>query len=331
MSSIPATSTHFLGLAKTQWRWWITVLLIVLFLLVPVYAHFSGDHYSLILFGRVLVFAMAAVGLNFALGFGGMVSLGHAMYIGIGAYSVALLSYYGYDNGFLHLAVLSLSTLVIALPIGFIALRTQGIAFIMITLAFAQMLFFVFIGLKMYGGDEGLAIAKVSNFGPLTANKTALYLSLMLALGISLYVFKRLIASQFGLVLRATKINEKRVKAIGTAPLGYRLLAYVLSAELCAIAGYFLANLTAFASPAYMAWAVSGELIVMVLLGGVGTLIGPVIGAAAFLILEELLKGMTEHWMVIMGPIIVLIVLFLRNGLWGILSDTPNQGQGGGR
>ena len=328
MSSIPA-STQFLGLAKTQWRRWITILLIVLFLLVPVYAHFSGDNYSLILFGRVLVFAMAAVGLNFALGFGGMVSLGHAMYIGIGAYSVALLSHHGYDNGFLHLAVLSLSTLVIALPVGFIALRTQGIAFIMVTLAFAQMLFFVFVGLKMYGGDDGLAIANVSNFGPLTANKTALYLSLMVALGVSLYVFKRLINSQFGLVLRATKINEKRVKAIGTAPLGYRLLAYVLSAQLCAIAGYFLANLTAFASPAYMAWTVSGELIVMVLLGGVGTLVGPVIGAAVFLILEELLKGMTEHWMVIMGPIIVLIVLFLRNGLWGILSDAPNQEHGG--
>lgn len=329
MTLFPSNSSRLLGLTKHQWRFWITTLLVVLFLLVPVYNYFSGDHYSLILFGRVLVFALAAVGLNFALGFGGMVSLGHAMYIGIGAYTVAILSFHGYDNGLLHLGVLALSTLVVALPVGFIALRTQGIAFIMITLAFAQMLFFIAVGLKMYGGDEGLAIAKVSNFGALTANKTALYFSLLVALGVSLYVFKRFIASQFGLVLRATKINEKRVKAVGTAPLGYRLLAYVLSAELCAIAGYFLANLTSFASPAYMAWTVSGELIVMVLLGGVGTLIGPVIGAATFLILEEVLKGITDYWMIIMGPSIVLIVLFLRNGIWGILSDTPDNGQGG--
>jgi branched-chain amino acid transport system permease protein len=317
---------RFSGFAhyKSKLRFGITVVLAILFLLVPVYSALAGDTYALTLFGRVLVFAMAAVGLNFALGYGGMVSLGHAMYIGLGAYTMAILSRHGVENGLVHLLAVGAVTALVAIPVGFISLRTQGIAFIMITLAFAQMLFFVFVGLKQYGGDEGMTIAQLSGFGALTANKTALYLSMMVALALSLVVFRRVINSRFGLVLRATRFNERRVRAVGTAPLGYRLVGYVLSAELCALAGYFLANLTAFASPAYMAWTVSGELIVMVLLGGAGTLVGPVIGAAVFLLLEEGLKAMTEHWMIIMGPVIILIVLFLKDGLWGLLSDGPN-------
>ncbi len=313
---------------KSKLRIGITVVLSILFLLVPVYSAQAGDAYALTLFGRVLVFAMAAVGLNFALGYGGMVSLGHAMYIGLGAYTMAILSRHGVENGLVHLLAVGAVTALVAIPVGLISLRTQGIAFIMITLAFAQMLFFVFVGLKQYGGDEGMTIAQLSGFGILTANKTALYLSMLAALAFSLVVFGRVINSRFGLVLRATRFNEPRVRAVGTAPLGYRLVGYVLSAELCAVAGYFLANLTAFASPAYMAWTVSGELIVMVLLGGAGTLVGPVIGAAVFMLLEEGLKAMTEHWMIIMGPIIILIVLFLKDGLWGLLSDGPSRKKG---
>ena len=326
-SRVDGRST-FVGLDKRKLRFGITALLFLLFLMVPVYSAYADDGYVLIQFGRVLVFALAAVGLNFALGYGGMVSFGHAMYIGIGAYTVGILAHHGFTNGIVHLAAMGLITAAVAVPVGAIALRTQGISFIMITLAFAQMLFFVAIGLKPYGGDEGLTISQPSGFGLLTANRTALYLSMVLALGVALALFQRIIASRFGLVLRATRINEQRVRAVGTPPLGYRLLGYVLSAELCALAGYFLANLTAFASPAYMAWTVSGELIVMVLLGGAGTLVGPVIGAAVFLLLEEGLKDLTEHWMAIMGPIIVLIVLFLKGGLWGLLGESPN-GNGG--
>ena len=309
---------------KAKLRIAITIVLAILFLLVPVYSAQTADTYALPLFGRVLVFSMAAVGLNFALGYGGMVSLGHAMYIGLGAYTMAILSSHGVESGVVHLLVVVGVAALVALPVGFIALRTQGIAFIMITLAFAQMLFYVFVGLKQYGGDEGMTIAQLSGFGVLTANKTALYLSMMAALAFSLVVFRRVINSRFGLVLRATRFNERRVRAVGTAPLGYRLVGYVMSAELCALAGYFLANLTGFASPAYMAWTVSGELIVMVLLGGAGTLVGPVIGAAVFMLLEEGLKALTEHWMIIMGPVIILIVLFLKDGLWGLLSDGPS-------
>lgn len=299
----------------------LTVLLFGLFLLLPLYSVQTDSPYLLLQFSRILIFALAAVGLNLALGYGGLVSFGHAMYIGLGAYCVAIASFYGYDSGLLHLLLVGLVTALVATPIGLIALRTRGIAFIMITLALAQMFYFLVVALRQYGGDQGLPIEGLSSFGALTGNSTALYLSVLAALGLVLLGLRRLIQSRFGLILRATSLDERRVNAVGTTPLGYQLLGYVLSAELCALAGYFLANLTSFASPAYMTWTASGELIIMVLLGGAGTLVGPVIGAAAFLLLEDVLKGMTDHWLAVMGPIIVLIVVFLRNGLWGALGS----------
>lgn len=300
----------------------LTVLIFALFLLVPVYASVTDSSYVLLQFSRILVFALAAVGLNLALGYGGLVSFGHAMYIGIGAYCVAIASHYGADSGVLHLLLVVAVTALVAAPVGLIALRTNGIAFIMITLALAQMFYFLAVGLKQYGGDEGLPIRQLSRFGTLTGSHVGLYLALLACLGASLLLLRRVIRSRFGLILRASSMDARRVRAVGTSPLGYRLLAYVLSAELCALAGFFLANLTAFASPAYMAWTASGELIIMVLLGGAGTLVGPVVGAAGFLLLEEGLKGLTDHWMIIMGPVIVLIVLFLRNGLWSMIGPT---------
>jgi len=302
----------------------LALLLCALFVLLPVYTSLTHSPYLLLEFSRILIFALAAVGLNLALGYGGMVSFGHAMYIGIGAYCVAIASFYGYDSGLLHLALVAGVTAAIAGPLGLVALRTRGIAFIMITLALAQMFYFLVVALKQYGGDQGLPIEQPSHFGALTGNSIALYLSVLAALGLTLLFLRRLIQSRFGLILRATSLDERRVRAVGTTPLGYQLLGYVLSAELCALAGYFLANLTSFASPAYMTWTASGELIIMVLLGGAGTLFGPVVGATAFLLLEEALKGMTDHWLAIMGPIIVLIVVFLRNGLWGALAPVDN-------
>jgi branched-chain amino acid transport system permease protein len=299
----------------------VLIALAALVLLVPVYSAASGNGYALILFGRVLVFAIAAVGLNIALGYGGMVSLGHAMYIGIGAYGVALLSAHGVHSGWLHLLAVVAVTAVVAAAVGWVSLRTQGIAFIMITLAFAQLAYFVFVSLRMYGGDDGLTLARMSDFGVFANNRTALYLAMAATLAGALLVSSQLVGSRFGLVLRAARINERRVDALGTASSPYKLLAYVLSAQICALAGFFLVNLTGFASPAYMAWTVSGELILMVLLGGVGTIVGPVIGAFALLLLEEGLKACTEHWPLPLGGFIVAMVVFLRGGLWGVLGQ----------
>ncbi|MFM1881428.1 MAG: hypothetical protein RLZZ344_1662 [Pseudomonadota bacterium] len=294
-------------------------LSLLAFFLVPVYAWATGDVYALTLFGRILVFVLAATGLNLALGYGGMVSFGHAMYIGLGAYSVAILTLMGLHSGWLHLITAVVVSGLVAIPVGWVALRTQGIAFIMITLAFAQLFFYVFISLKNFGGDDGVSLSQVSNFGSLTGNIYALYLSLLVTALIVLGVVTRLVRSPFGLVLRATKVSERRVNAVGLNSLPYRLAAYVFSAQVCALAGFFLANLTGFVSPDYLKWSISGELIVMVLLGGLGTVFGPLVGATALLLIEEFLKAMTEHWPLILGPLIVLMVIFLRRGLWSLL------------
>ena len=293
--------------------------------LVPLYAWVMGSLYPLTLFGRILVFVLAALGLNIALGFGGMVSLGHAMYVGLGAYAVGILSAVGVTSGAIHLVAALVATTLISLPVGWIALRTQGIAFIMITLAFAQLFFYVFVSLRMFGGDDGLSIQQLSNFGALTGNKYAIYISLWLTVVVTVWLSQRLVASRFGLVLRATVANDKRVNAVGTPSLPYRLTAYVISAQVCALAGYFLANLTGFVSPAYMSWTLSGELIVMVLLGGSGTVFGPVVGAVAFLLMEEGIKAYTDRWALFLGPIIVLIVVFLRKGIWSLLADPKEE------
>ncbi len=297
------------------------IALFSLFLMaIPVYSMNSGDAYVLTIASRILAYALAAIGLNIVLGYGGMVSMGHAMYIGLGAYTVVLMHAVGVDSGWLQLLAMGLAVGVIAIVVGWISLRTQGIAFIMITLAFAQLFFFVFVSLKAYGGDEGMTLQQASDFGALTGNRTALYCALLACVGAALYGTYRMAGSRFGLVLRATRINERRVKAVGIPTLPYRLAAYVISAWVCALAGFFLANLTGFVSPAYLAWSVSGELIVMVVLGGVGTVVGPLVGALALLLFEEALKGWTEYWMMILGPLIVLMVLVFRRGLWGLLS-----------
>lgn len=287
---------------------------------VPLYAWLTGDMYVLTLFGRILAFSLAALGLNLALGYGGMVSLGHAMYMGLGAYTVGILSSLGVFSGWVHLVCTAFITILIATPLSWVALRTQGIAFIMITLAFAQLFYYVFVSLKMFGGDDGISLKQLSDFGILTGNKFAIYISLLIALFLSIWLMHKIVASQFGLLLRASKTNNRRVKALGSHTLTYRMTAYVISALLCALAGFFLANVTGFVSPAMMTWSISGELIVMVLLGGVGSVFGPIVGALAFLLTEEGLKLLTERWPLILGPLIVLIVIYLKHGIWGLWS-----------
>ncbi len=319
--SITASATALVA-ERVDRRVWVAGFLMLLFALVPLYAWLADDVYVLTYFGRMLIFALAAVGLNLILGFGAMASLGHAMYFGFGAYTVGILSTWGFANGWLHLSVALAVTVLIAVPVGWIALRTRGMAFIMITLAFAQLFFYVFVSLRSFGGDEGLSLTELSGFGALTGNKYAIYLSLLLTLILVLWFTHRLVKSRFGLVLRASRHNEPRLNALGTASQPYRLVAYVLSAQICAVAGFFMANLTGFVSPSLMSWLISAEFMVMVLLGGMGTVFGPVIGAAGLLLIEDGLKTVTEHWPLILGPLIVLAVIWLRQGLWGLMAPS---------
>ena len=312
-------------------RFWVAAGLMSFFAVMPLYAWLADDVYVLTYFGRLLAFALAALGLNLVLGFGGMASLGHAMYVGLGAYSVGILSSLGIVNGWLHLAVALGVTALVAWPVGWIALRTRGMAFIMITLAFAQLCFYLFVSLRAFGGDEGLSLSQLSDFGSLTGNKYAIYTALVAAVLAALWLLGRVVNSRFGLVLKATRFNARRVNAVGTSSRPYQLVAYILSAQICGVAGYFMANLNGFVSPAMMSWLVSAELMVMVLLGGMGTLFGPIAGAVGLLLIEDGLKMLTIHWPLILGPLILVFVLKMRQGIWGILlphQDKARQAQG---
>ncbi len=307
------------------------VLLLAGLALLPLLAGLLGQPFWITLFTRILIFALAAMGLNLVLGFGAMVSFGHAMYIGIGAYAVGILSYHGVDSGFVQLlAALGVGSIV-ALGVGAICLRTSGMAFIMITLAFAQMLFFLAVSLREYGGDDGMQLKGRSLLGPLDLNNPTVlyYLAYVLVVAV-LFVFWRLVQSRFGMVLRGCRSNERRMAALGFPTLRYKLSAYLVSALVCVLAGMLMANLTRFVSPSYMAWTVSGELIVMTVLGGLGTLIGPIAGATALLLVEEALSSLklgvpwldnviNQHWLALIGVFIVLVVLVLKQGIYGWL------------
>ena len=297
-------------------------VLLVGLALVPVISALIEQPYYVTLFTRMVIFALAALGLNLILGYGALVSFGHALYIGLGAYAVGILSFHGVGSGWAHLGVALAVGGVVAVVLGLICLRTSGMAFIMITLAFAQMFYFLAFTLKQYGGDDGLTIAARSDFGLFTlASNTTLYYFAFALLVACLLAFHRLVHARFGMVLRGCRANERRMAALGFPTLRYKLTAYVISALVCVIAGVLLANLTKFAAPSYMSWQGSGDLIVMIVLGGMGTLIGPVAGAVGLLVLEEFLSAWTDHWMIVLGPVIVLIVLTAKRGIYGYLAD----------
>jgi branched-chain amino acid transport system permease protein len=279
-------------------------------------------------FARILVYALAASALNLALGYGGLVSFGHALFLGIGAYAVALPAFHGAASGWLHLLCCLAAGGTVALAVGAISVRTSCMAFIMITLAFSQMGYFLLVSLKAYGGDDGLPVAATSRFGPLDLGSTpVLYGAAWLLLALVTWWMARVRVAPFGMALRGARQNARRIDAIGLQARRLQLAAFVISGMVCSLAGALLANLNAFASPSSMAWTVSGELIVMVVLGGIGTVFGPVLGALAYLGLEELLKGYSEHWMALFGPLIVLMALAGRRGIVGWLQALERRRQ----
>lgn len=304
----------------------LPLLLLAALLLVPLAAQWLDQSFWTAFFARILIYAIAASALNLALGLGGLVSFGHALFLGIGAYAVGLCAFHGIGSGWTHLLVALAAAAAIGLVVGAISLRTSGMAFIMITLAFAQMGYFLLVSLKQYGGDDGLPVAATSRFGPFDLGSAdSVYYAAWLVLAALTWWLARLRLSPFGMALRGARQNARRVNAIGLQTGQLQLAAFVLSGMVCAVAGVLLANLNAFVSPSSLAWTVSGELIVMVVLGGIGSVFGPLLGAMVFLGLEEVLKGLTEHWMAVFGPLIVLVALFGRRGLAGWLEalDRP--------
>ena len=296
--------------------------MLVILALVPVYCAASGSTFALSMFTRIVIFAIAAVSLNLVMGYGGMVSFGHAAFLGLGGYVVGILAKEGVGSGFIQWPLALVVSGLFALGIGALSLRTRGVYFIMITLAFAQMAYYVASGLDRYGGDDGLTIYHRSTFGGVInlSNKTAFYYLCLALLLATLVLVSRLVNSRFGLAIQGARSNERRMRAIGFPTYRYKLTCFVISGVLCGLAGVLLANHTDFISPAIMHWTRSGDLIVMAVLGGMGSVIGPVIGAVTLLLLEEGLSRVTEYWPIILGPLILLVVLYARGGVDSLLT-----------
>ena len=292
--------------------------------LAPVAAKLGPEGYILSLMTRVMIFAIAAVSLDLILGYGGLISFGHASFIGIGAYAVAIPMSHGASELWLHSAAALVCCAVFAFVTGAISLRTTGVYFIMITLAFGQMLFFLATSLAPYGGDDGLTLPTRSLVLGARALRgdAAFYYVVLGSLAGAYLLCRAIVVSRFGRVLRAARENAVRVESIGFDPFRYRLAAYVIAGMIGGLAGVLLANQAEFVSPAYMTWQRSGELIFIIILGGMGSLHGAIVGAAAFLLLEEVLAGFTEHWKLIFGPLLILIVIFGRGGRWKVWQRT---------
>lgn len=310
-------------------------------ILLPIVATALGESYFISFLSRILIYAIAAVSLDLLLGYSGMTSLGHAAYVGVGAYVVGIFFYHstqmepiftwpfvfqGSENALVVLPLAILSAAFFALVIGALCLRTKGMHFIMITLAFAQMIYYFFVSLEKYGGDDGLSLASRSTFPGLDlGNDIQFYYFCLGLLFCFLFLAVRLVGSRFGLVLRGGRDNERRLNALGINAYFYQLTCFVIAGAGAGLAGALLANQTEYVSPGLMHWTLSGELMVMVLIGGMGTLFGPVLGAAVFLFMEETLAMYTEHWMIYMGPFLVLVVIFAKRGLFGLLAGKEDR------
>jgi branched-chain amino acid transport system permease protein len=316
----------------------VIAAILAILALVPVYSALAANAFVLTLFTRIVILALAATSLNLILGYGGMVSFGHAVYLGVGGYVVGMLAHEGITSGFVQWPAALVVSALFALVVGALSLRTRGVYFIMITLAFSQMIYFIAVGLDRYGGDDGLTIGRRSQFGDLLnlSNRTQFYYVCLVLLVACIYLCRRLVNSRFGLVIQGSRSNDRRMQAIGFPTYRYRLVSFVIAGTMCGLAGALLANHTSFISPAMMHWTRSGDLIVMVVLGGMGSSFGPLIGAVTLLVLEEALPVLIrtlallfvdqqtavrvgEYWQIVLGPLFLLVVLFARGGINGLL------------
>ena len=306
-----------------------------LLLILPPIADMVREPYLVSLFSRILIYALAAVSLDLILGFGGMVSLGHAAFFGIGAYVVGIFAFHsvegipiiswpfqinGHESGLIVWPAAILLSAISAALIGALSLRTSGMHFIMITLAFAQMLYYFFVSLEAYGGDDGLSLFSRNSLPAVDLGDDTYFYYLCLVLLLSFLFFAyRLIHSRFGMAIQGSRENDRRMQALGFPTYRYKLACFIIAGAGAGLAGALIANQTEYVSPDLMHWTRSAEILIMVLLGGTGTLFGPVLGAATFLLLEEFLAIYTEHWMVYLGPFLILVVLFARRGIYGMI------------
>ncbi|GLR51559.1 branched-chain amino acid ABC transporter permease [Shinella yambaruensis] len=317
----------------------VNVLLVLLLPAVALTALFIGEAFYITLATRIAILALAAVGLNIALGLGGLVSFGHAAFFGLGGYVAGVLATHAFNMepvafglpGTTAMPAIWLVAILlcglVALPIGLVSLRTSGVYFIMITLAFAQMIYYFAISWPAYGGEDGLSLSMRNGFPGLNTAKPFPYFVVVFVLLLAgLLLFHRLRASRFGAALEAARQNPARLAAIGISPFAIRLVAFVLSAMITGLAGALFADLNRFVSPSMLSWHMSGELIVLIILGGKNRLFGPLAGAALYVLFEYALGGLTERWQLFLGLVLLAVVFFARGGLIGLLAGRPRHG-----
>ncbi|MFN3986065.1 MAG: branched-chain amino acid ABC transporter permease [Rhodocyclaceae bacterium] len=298
---------------------WTAIGVAVLLALYPLVVSALGEPFYLTLGARVLVFALAASALNLALGYGGMISLGHAAFLGVGGYTVAVLAQAGHLAAWLSFPLAVLLAAAVAFLIGVVSLRTRGVYFIMITLAFAQVFYYLAISLPQLGGDDGLQMRTRSEVpGMSLADPLAFYFFVLMVAMLAFVLLYRLVASRFGRALVAIRENERRMAAIGYPVYRLKLMAFTLSGGLCGLAGALLANANMSVTPHMLTWHQSGLLIVMVILGGSGYFWGGLTGAVVFLLLEETIADHTEHWNLVLGVLLLFIVLAAPNGVMSL-------------
>ena len=305
-------------------------------LVVPLWAHVSGNPFTITLATKVAILALAGVGLNIILGLGGLVSFGHAVFFGIGGYAMGILAHHAQTftpimeapfliEGTKSMPVIWLTAVItsalVALVVGAISIRTSGVYFIMITLAFGQMFYYFAISWPAYGGEDGLPIYVRNSFPGLnTLDPIQFFAITYVALGLALFLSARLARSRFGLALGATRQNAERVETVGVDAYRLRLVAFVISGAITGFAGALFADLNRFVAPTMFSWQMSGEFIVFIILGGIGRLFGPVVGAGLFILLEHFLGGVSDYWLIYVGAILLAVVLFARGGLIGALA-----------
>jgi branched-chain amino acid transport system permease protein len=311
-----------------------TVLLILFSVLLPVVLKSTDQLFYISFASRILIYALAATSLNLVLGYGGMVSFGHAAFVGTGAYIASIALAEGVASAWIGWPLAVLASALAALAIGALSLRTRGVYFIMITLAFAQMAYYLVNSMKAYGGDEGLTLPSRASLGvgldP--GDDVVFYYVVLSILLITLFLLHRLVHARFGRALLAIRENEARAEAVGFPVQRYKLAAFVIAGATAGLAGALLASHGKYVNPNVLHWTQSGTLLVMVILGGVGRLWGGVLGAAALLGLEHLMAEHRIDWLASLAPnyqqhaslgvgiVLLAVVLFAPQGIAGIFS-----------
>jgi branched-chain amino acid transport system permease protein len=294
----------------------LVLLLLVGAIVLPPYL---GTYYTRFA-TQIAIYGMAALSVDLLLGYTGLITFGQAALFGVGAYAAGMLTVCGITNAFVAWPLAILISMLFALAIGSLSLRTRGFQFIMVTLAFAQMVYYFAQSLRNWGGDDGFTVPQRDHLGFVSlADHTTFYYVVLVLLVLVAYLAHRIVNSEFGMVIRGIRDNERRVAAVGFPPYPYKLVVFVIAGGIAGLAGALMANHAKFVSPATLSWQLSGELLAMVILGSANSLIGPILGAAFFLAFRDVLSDFTEHWMLFFGPLLVARVLLVKDGIWSML------------